>query len=56
MWAELFLMNKDALLCEMNSFIKEFNRFKDMIQSGDRKGLEEKMKTSTARRALFDKK
>ena len=56
MWAELFLMNKEALINEMDSFIEEFTRFKNMIQSGDREGLEEKMKTSTVRRALFDKR
>jgi len=55
MWAELFIMNKDALIREMNIFIKEFISFKDMIENENTDGLREKMRTSTKRRALFDK-
>ena len=55
MWAELFLMNKDALLCEMDSFIDELNEFRNMIENGESDRLREKMRASTARRALFDK-
>lgn len=55
MWSELFLMNKDALLSEMDSFISEFERLKDMIKCGDRDGMREMMRKSTARRSLFDK-
>lgn len=55
MWAELFLMNKDYLINEMDSFIKEFNDFKEMIASNDADGLMKKMKASTKKRALFDK-
>ncbi len=56
MWAELFLMNKDALLSEMDVFIKEFSDFRDLIASGNDEKMREKMRASTARRALFDKK
>ena len=55
MWSELFLMNKEALLCEMDAFINEFERMKDMLVSGDRDGLRAMMRKSTARRSLFDK-
>ncbi len=55
MWAELFLMNKDALLREMDSFIGELSSFRDMIENGESDKLREKMRASTARRALFDK-
>lgn len=55
MWAELFLMNKASLLPEMDSFIKEFTEFRNMIENGDSEKLREKMRASTARRALFDK-
>ena len=48
-------MNKDALLCEMDSFIDELNEFRNMIESGESDRLREKMRASTARRALFDK-
>ena len=55
MWAELFLMNKDSLLPEMDAFIKEFIEFRNMIENGDSDRMREKMRASTARRALFDK-
>ena len=55
MWSELFIMNKNALLREMDSFINEFTEFRNMIAEENTSSLCEKMITSTARRALFDK-
>ena len=55
MWSELFLLNRDALLEQMDLFIAEIGRIRDMIAAGDRDGLREKMKLSTARRSAFDK-
>ena len=55
MWSELFLANKSALLAEMDGFIKEFMRFRAMLESGDRDGMRQAMRESTARRSLFDK-
>lgn len=55
MWSELFVMNKDALLLEMDRFIDEFKLFRDMLQNEDVEGMREKMRSSTARRTLFDK-
>lgn len=55
MWSELFIMNKDALLLEMDSFIKEFTSFRNLIAEENTEKMREKMRTSTARRALFDK-
>ena len=55
MWSELFIMNKDALLREMDLFINEFTAFRDMLQAEDAEKMREKMRASTARRALFDK-
>lgn len=55
MWSELFLMNKDALLKNMDSFIDEFIRFRKMLEDGDRESMREVMRKSTERRTLFDK-
>ncbi len=55
MWSELFLLNKDALLSEMDAFIEDFKEFRSMIKRGDREGMMEKMRASTERRSLFDK-
>lgn len=55
MWSELFLMNKDSLIKEMDAFISEFERMRKMIVDEDRGGLCETMQRSTTRRSLFDK-
>ncbi len=55
MWSELFLMNKDVLISEMNDFIKEITTMKELLEKDDREGLKEKMKLSTLRRGWFDK-
>ncbi len=55
MWSELFMMNRTALLSEMDAFINEFCAFREMLSSGDVSGMREKMKNSTSRRSLFDK-
>lgn len=55
MWSELFLLNKDALLCQMNKFTDELDKLKDMLINDDVEGLREIMRYSTARRTLFDK-
>ena len=55
MWSELFLMNKDALLTEMDRFIEEFSEFRDYLANEDGKRMREKMRSSSARRSLFDK-
>ena len=56
MWSELFLLNKDALLSEMDAFIRDFADFRDMVARGDAEAMKEKMRASSKRRSLFDKK
>ena len=56
MWSELFLMNKDYLLKNMDDFIAEFNRLRNMLSENDVEGMRKMMRRSTERRALFDKK
>lgn len=55
MWSELFMMNRDALLSEMDRFINEFLLFRDLLKNGDTEKMREKMRASTKRRGLFDK-
>jgi len=55
MWSELFVMNKPALLEQMDAFIKEFTAFRCLLEREDTEGMRNKMKASTARRTLFDK-
>ncbi len=56
MWSELFMLNKNALLDQMDIFMDEFCNIRNLIKVGDVEGLRKKMRLSTERRALFDKK
>ncbi len=55
MWSELFLLNKEPLLRQMDIFLKEFSELRDLLATEDREGLRGKMRLSTERRAYFDK-
>ena len=55
MWSELFMMNREPLLKQMDTFLKELQDFRDMLEKGDTEGMRAKMKLSTERRAMFDK-
>jgi len=55
MWSELFMMNKPALIREMESFEGQFDKLKDMIKNDDIDGMKDMMKKSTQRRMIFDK-
>lgn len=56
MWSELFLMNKQPLLEQMDTFINEMQTLRKMLEEDDKNGLCEKMILSTKRRSLFNKK
>ena len=55
MWSELFLLNKDELLAQMNLFEEHFNALKKYIESDDRDAIREMMRISASRRKVFDK-
>lgn len=55
MWSELFLMNKDALLRQMDIFLGEFNKLRNSLVEGNRDDMMEMMRISTERRKMFDK-
>lgn len=55
MWSELFLMNKEPLLRQMELFMCQFQKMHDCLKDGDREGLKDMMRMSTERRKKFDK-
>ncbi len=55
MWSELFLMNKEALLRQMDIFLGEFNKLRTSLIDENREEMTEMMKCSTERRKKFDK-
>lgn len=56
MWSELFMLNKDELLKQMDLFLDKFTELKNALSDGDTEKMKEMMRLSTYRRAFFDKK
>lgn len=55
MWSELFLANKEPLLCQMEMFEKQFDKLKTALKTENREKMRDIMRKSTNRRKLFDK-
>ncbi len=56
MWPELFVLNKDYLIGEIDAFVRELQNFRDLIEHEDITEMKRKMILSTERRKKFDKK
>lgn len=56
LWPELFVMNKEVLTKDIDSFVQEMTEFRDLIQNEDYEAMRQKLIQSTERRAYFDKK
>lgn len=55
MWSELFLLNRDALLRQMDLFSDQFDRLREALATGDAETMKDMMRSSTRRRDAFDK-
>ncbi len=55
MWSELFLLNRDALLHQMDRFRDSFEELYGTIRDGKRDEMRALMRTSTERRSKFNK-
>ncbi len=56
MWSELFLLNKEQLLKQMDLFEQSFHTLRNCIADDDREAMREIMRYSTHQRELFDLK
>lgn len=56
MWSELFLLNKDELISQMDLFLSKFKELRDALENEDTEKMREMMRVSTERRKYFDKK
>ncbi len=56
MWSELFLLNKEQLLGQMDLFEESFLKLRQYVQTDNRDAIREMMRNSTQQRVLFDKK
>lgn len=54
MWSELFLLNKDKLIKEMEIFENEFDKLKNAIKNEDVDTMKQMMRLSSERRKHFD--
>lgn len=55
MWTELFLLNKESLICMMELFEKDFLKLKEYIKNDNSEEIKNMMRRSTERRRLFNK-
>lgn len=55
MWSELFMLNKSALLEQMDIFINKFQELRNCLITDDVEKMRDMMRLSTKRRAWFDK-
>lgn len=55
LWSELFILNKEELLSQMDLFLEQFINLKNAIANDDIIKMKEIMKLSTERRSYFDK-
>ena len=55
LWTELFLMNKENLVSQIETFVSEINDFKDALEREDTEKMKQKFITSTQRRKYFDR-
>ena len=55
MWSELFLLNKEELVKQMNLFLEQFNKLKKTIEEENVEEMKEIMRLSTLNRSYFDR-
>lgn len=55
MWSELFFLNRDILIQEIDAFVKEIENLKTKLVEHDEEGLKKLFRQSTKRRKLFDR-
>lgn len=55
LWSELFILNKDILLDEIEQFIQSIEHFKDSLEKEDKEEMKRLFIQSTKRRKLFNK-
>ncbi len=56
MWSELFALNKEALIKEIDKFETQMYKMRKYIETSDKNGMREMMKQSTENKLAFDQK
>ena len=55
LWTQLFLLNKDNLVQQIDAFVAEISDFRDALEKEDAEKMKQKFITSTERRKYFDR-
>lgn len=55
MWAELFSLNRDILVDEVDQFLASMQQFRSLLLADDKEGMKEKFVQATKRRQAFDR-
>ena len=55
LWTELFLLNKENLVQQIDDFVAEISDFRDALVQEDTEKMKQKFVTSTQRRKYFDR-
>jgi len=55
LWTELFLLNKENLVQQIDAFVAEISDFRDALEKEDVEKMKQKFITSTERRKYFDR-
>lgn len=55
LWTELFLLNKENLVQQIDAFVAEISDFRDALVQEDTEKMKQKFVTSTQRRKYFDR-
>lgn len=56
MWTELFLLNRDPLLHELEALIEHLNEYRDTLEKGDAENLRRLLREGTERKEIVDRK
>lgn len=55
MWAELFLLNREPLLGELDALIAHLNEYRQVLESGDEERLRALLREGTERKEIVDR-
>ncbi len=55
MWAELFTLNREPLLSELDALIGHLNEYREVLESGDEERLRQLLREGTERKEIVDR-
>lgn len=56
MWTELFMLNREPLLSELDALIAHLNEYREALVNADAKGMQQLLQEGTERKEIVDRK